>query len=742
MSGLALVAAMVLAFLLIPAAPAAADSPRLGEKVVVLVIDRVSAAELPGNSTPFLSRLAGRWSFGLMVTRTGERETGKEQDLGGGYATIGAGVRARGARQAGLSFDSTETPEAFGGALAAGEIYEKATGITAPRDGVVCLGFQQVRANSKRVGAEEKVGLLGTALGDSGLIAAVAGNRDSLGGADRMAPLVCCDETGAVPLGDVGSDNAVFAPGSPGGFRTDYGALLDNCRRLLAASDLLVIDTGETGRIDQEYGNIDQGVLERERAYALRRADRFARRVASMLDLESSLLLVVSPVAPTEAREEGNYLTPLIAAGGGFGRGVLTSDSTRRPGLVNNVDLLPTALDRFGISVPPGVSGSVMRSTGGPADGVAGLRELSAQLPVTMKARWPIMVTYVITALVFMFAAAMIVHRSVRRAASPPGGLRGARFVRVGAVVMLATPLSLLVVSAFRYDGYAFPAVFCACFTVVVGGGAWLLQRRSERMDPVVSLCLLTAALMVVDLAFGGTFFLLPLLGVSALEGMRLYGLSNAMAGLLIATSLWGITGLAGDRALERGAARWAVLAALLGVSFAVGFGALGANVGSFIAALATTLTFFAATSGKRFTALRAGGVALGTAAATAALILLDSVLLGTHAGKVVGGGAEGFIDLAQRKLAIQLGQISFYLLPAIVLIAAVVAMALWMGRPGSYWRRRAGAHRLQNATLFSLVIGGLVALVFNDTGVVMLGVMTGVTGLAMSYYMLGEISG
>jgi len=64
------------------------------------------------------------------------------------------------------------------------------------------------------------------------------------------------------------------------------------------------------------------------------------------------------------------------------------------------------------------------------------------------------------------------------------------------------------------------------------------------------------------------------------------------------------------------------------------------------------------------------------------------------------------------------------------------VALAIWFRRPDSFWEKRWESQRLQTATLFSLVVGSLVALVFNDTGIAMLAVMTLVSVLAMAFYL------
>jgi hypothetical protein len=720
-----------------------ADSSGLKGKLVVLVVDRVSIQDFPSAETPFCARLAREWSVGMMVTQTAEPalrnikswNSYSVSDLGAEYVTLGEGVRAKGARDAGLSFNSDERVSGLG-ARTAGKLYSRYTGYPAPEGGVVCLGYPQVQRNNDAAGNEDNAGLLGRLLIESGNRAAVVGNSDTLQRPARLGPLICCDQHGAVPLGDVSKDTQLQSPNIPGVYRTSMDALLEKCRQFLGQADMLVVDTGDTLRLDRESGNLDPDLLKRERASTLGKVDRIARELTSLLDLNESLFLVVSPGAPLEKRSEGDYLTPFIAAGEGFGRGLLTSQSTRRPGLVNNIDFLPTALQLFDVQWPSQVVGTPASTVKGPVDTVRYLKRLDRQFTVTRRARWPVVVTYAVIAALFTCIAALCLRGVNSRLHWPrdPRPLRS--FIAPVSVILLSAPLSFMVVSAFHYGGPVFPALFCVGFSIVVGGGAWMLQRRMRRIDPFVAVCLLTSFIMLVDLFFGGRLVMIPLLGVSALEGLRMYGLTNTLAALLIATFLWGVSGLAGDAVLKRGIARYSVLLVLLVFSFMVGFGSLGANAGAFITALAVTLTFFTATSQRGFTAWRTAGIVAATAAGTCFMVLLDSALVHTHAGRVVSGGAGRFLPLVQRKLMIQFGQISFYLFPAIVLIAAVVAFAIWFKRPGSFWEKRWEEEKLQTATLFSLVVGSLVALVFNDTGIAMMALMTLVSILAMAFYL------
>lgn len=731
----ALPAALFILILLLSFCPGfalAGGDTGAGGKVVVLVVDRVGISDLPSSETPFLERLAGDWSAGLMAARTGVMETGEGIDTGGEYVSLGSGVRARGAAASALAFNTKEAFTGSDGTRTAGQYYEEFTGFKPPADGVVCLGFEQVKRNNEPSGNRENVGLLGSLLGDSGRTAAVVGNSDGVNDPRRFAALICSDGRGAVPLGNVGAEMTRPVPAGMGVYMTDMEELFSQASRLIPAADMLVVDTGDTGRLDREAPYADESFIEKERRLALRRVDDLARRICGLLDLEDSLFLVVSPGAPGEARKQGNFLTPFIAAGRGFSRGILTSDSTRRAGLVANSDFLPTVLSFFDLEAPNSVIGSQMVTRGG--DRVSYLQKISTQLEATRRARWPIVVSYIAVALALLLVTILYCLAERKRTKRPRRTEKFARFLPPITAVLLVGPLSFLLVSAFSYSGYLFPALFCALTCLVVGLAAWRLLKGRGRLDPVVFICLLTGSVQLLDLFTGGRLLMFPLLGVSSPEGMRFFGIPNTLAGILIGVSLFAAAGVLGDGETgER--ARWAVLSVLLAVALIIGLGFLGANLGSFIAACATFIVFFMALSPRSFTWKRVLAVPVATAVGTAFVVLMDSLFFHAHTGKAVEGGIERFLPMLGRKVAIQLGQIRYLLVPSLVLIVAVVGMAIWLRHPRSVWAGEWERNRPRMAAFFSLLVGAVVALLFNDTGIAMLGSMALVTGSSICYY-------
>ena len=725
------------------ACPCARSADSRG-KVVILVIDRTGPGDITPEGTPFLAGLANRWSSGMMVTRTGERDTGRGPDTGAACVTLGAGTRARGAAGAELSFDRDELLVGAGHATSAGSYARLATGAAPPARGSVCLGMAAVVAANAGGGTSDSVGLLGRELARSGKVAAVAGNQDSWAVPVRGSALIASGPGGTVPRARLAGLTR-RAPRRPGGVVTDTERLLAASRELLSRSDMLVVDSGDTGRADRERLLTGADALASERAGALRRADTFASRLAEEIDLERSLLLVVSPAAPAEARMKGDFATPFIAAGKGFSRGLVTSPSTRRAGFVNNTDLAATVLEFFGLPAPPQPVGAAMNTAGTAPGGATNLEytvELDRQYVVTRKARWPVVLAYLACVAVFLVLSLACVPAVGARLGIERRLPALMRFLRPAGVVLLAVPASFLLVSAFSFNGWVFPLVFCAAYALVIGLAAYFAAGSEGRPDAVTLVCLLSAGVMVVDLLFGGRLLMFPLLGSSVQDGMRFFGISNAVSGMLIAYGVFGAVGLARDSVCARGPARWAVFAGLAVLAFFVGFGLLGGDFGGFVTTAVTGLVLFFATAGGRFERRRMAAVVGGAIGAAAVLVMADALFLHTHTSQALSAGSQQVFGIIGRKAVILLAQIRSVLVFALVMVASVVAIVLWMRRPGSFWEARWRSDRAFTSSLFALLCGSIVALLLNDTGIGMMGTMLMVATPVTGFHFMTEALG
>ncbi len=336
---------------------------------------------------------------------------------------------------------------------------------------------------------------------------------------------------------------------------------------------------------------------------------------------EPPYILVVLPKAGAQPNDR-RY--PVLVNGPGY-KGILTSDSTRIPGLVSIADIAPTALgEEHALGSQPD------------ADPAATLADLDARIDGHNNSRVPAG----ITAGVILLVLALL---------WPRAGLLG-----FGAALLANLALGLAGVSSF------WPTL------VVIGLGAasgWLLARVI-RSDLAIGLFLGGIVLAyLVSLGVDGTAVALSPFGPS--QNSRFYGLSNFLETMLLLPALGGAVYL-----WRRFG--WPAFAGVALVSFVTvagnRFGADGG--GAIVLAVGFTLlsVLVAGLRGRRLAA------ALGIAVAVAAgLVALDAAIgPESHITRALDSGPSGLADDLRDRVALSWDRVSQQ-----SDIAAVVAVCL-----------------------------------------------------------------
>ena len=225
---------------------------------------------------------------------------------------------------------------------------------------------------------------------------------------------------------------------------------------------------------------------------------------------EVRVQLVLPP--PGEHPNDTRY--PIAIQGAGFG-GLLTSPSTRMPGLVTIADVAPTVLELEGRSVPDSVRGRTLSSEPS-AEPVSALRELDERLGATREARLEATVAY--GALFVALVVTALISRSSL----------------AGTAVVLAFPAAATASLALSLAGVADWWAFALAMAALVAGGTWLARTRLA-----VGL-LLTGVLVFhyIVLLADGQALSLSLLGPNPDGGGRFFGLANELETILVGTAL------------------------------------------------------------------------------------------------------------------------------------------------------------------------------------------------------------
>ncbi|HEY5540999.1 MAG TPA: hypothetical protein VIL41_06055 [Coriobacteriia bacterium] len=583
------------------------------------------------------------------------------------------------------------------------------------------------------------IGALGSAIHAGGGRTAAVGNSDEdtsgPAGVRRPAALLAMDRSGKVDL-DLTSPGLLEPdPSAPFGVRADPTKMRTAIRIALADKPaLLVVDPGDLERAHDAPSQTTEQAA-RNHADAVRALDGIVFDLRRALGSTHSLLLVVTP-ATDKPYYQPPYFGPTIATGINLS-GELTSASTQRPGLVTNLDVGPTVLSALWMepattmvgqpmTTPSGQQGALVGkpSSTGLDSSIGGLDTLGTSVGAVDYLRDLYFIRF------FAWGAA-IIALVVGVLALVPSPSAGARAGRGLILLALAVPGGAwLMFLLTRYPvtpagaALAFGVVTVAMFALVLALSR-VLRARAE--VPLLALSTLTTVVILAD-QWTGHPFETGLFSYSIRAGWRYYGMGNEGAALLVGASIAAV-GLTCDLFAET---RWGrplrvalmpAIAAVALVTAAAPFA--GANAGVALWGVIAYGVAWLGVNNVRMGWKAAFGMLAAMVVLLGAFVALDMVRgsgethLGRFVAEIMSGDFSAVGDLVYRKAANNIGYISQTPYTWLALaMATALAVTRWAGkRPLAVALRE---HPALAGSLVGVVIGGIAALVTEDSGIVM----------------------
>ncbi|WP_139491907.1 hypothetical protein [Brevibacillus dissolubilis] len=730
----------------------ATSSLSKNRQAVVIFVEGLSFADLERFSAyPHVDNLFKKGTIGAMTIRTAGARTPENA-----YLLMGSGGQALYTRQSGTVYEADEVletgetalermrqlggasfaahvPTPTGTAVGTSEIHLSTNTYPDRADTNPALlfpGIYRLQAENLDQPFTARIGLLGSVLEQHGMQVRFYGNSDGMGVKERNGALFAVNANGTIAEGAVSSGKlTVHDPDYPHGLRTNYTFLLDQLQQNQKPG-LTVIQLSDLLRLYRMQNQMHPDQFAKQYDRILRDLDQFLGNLLSTRTSQQMVMLLSPDVNPV-AQKQKSLLTPAVIWSGGAGLAAeaslreLASATTRQPGIVSGLDVLPTILSWCGVPVPEGIVGHAMEV--GKVSTIESFLAKIKRIDYIYGNRSIIMYSYVMLQIAVLIVAAFF--WVWKKAGRYPVAYRLRRGVRLALLAMLFFPALFLIEPLLLWT--VPPAVVFVVMMLFALGGALIVERW-----PLPQLLFTVAAFTVVSILIdgftGATAMRRSYMGYDPVIGARFYGLGNEYEGVLIGASILLVASFYEWWSRKNGRNQkqvsslhfWLSITAFVIVLFYMCAPTLGTNAGGFLAgAVGFGIALFRLQGwrvGTKGFLLLAGGVCAGIGV----LIVMNLSSTGplTHVGRVandiVTGNWAEVIHIVERKLEmnVRLIRVSSW---SKVFVLSLVIISLLSLRPDRYLRHLARQYPFLVKGFSGVIAGSLAGLILNDSGIV-----------------------
>ena len=688
-----------------------------GTKVIVVVANRLLLSDLNNPALPTISKMLRKGGVGLVSPNCAGPKSEFSVML-----TANTGSPCRGGLWLKDFYNADETlPDA----TRAGDAFAVRTGRKALAGSAVLLDIGEgMRESAKYNPTPVKLGALGDALHAAGLKTGVVSDwQFTPDGTERTAGMLLTDSRGIVDYGSMLSASLIE-------IRCSLGGVLVPQPTAMKSADAIVLSFTASTILDESKSSMTDSAYAVQRTKMLEYLDGVLRDLMADRNVRIVLISFSPPKGPS-----WNQLTPMIVYPARQA-GLLTSQTTRTPGIVAASDFSPTVLELFGLRPSQDMIG---RPIGVKADSSAlsKLTDMGTRVTANERVLTPLALSLAgIGAVAFTIAALIVAFgwKPTRRVI---------KLLKAGLVAGGCTFVALLlgVLAPAGAAGYVIGTVVSMLLLVGICLGLGSILKRGSKIHALPALLVfgITTVVILADALTG--CYLCKWSGPSSYQitAMRFYGVGNEYAGVLIS--------MAAMLALFLRDRKW--LLPIIGVMTIVtlGAGSLGANYGATATAVVTFGLLWLAMSRKASFGGRHVALAFGLAiAAVVAFSVVDWMLAGaagTHAARSTGlteeFGPGYLIGVALRKVGFNL-KTTFSVKGIGIFCAFVPFLTIWFWGVQSKVRSLFENDPRMMAGIKAVLAGSAAAYLLNDSGIVFAAIMIAMTVLVLLYSVLEEV--
>jgi hypothetical protein len=487
------------------------------KKVLLIILNRISLDDLLQFNN--ISRLVNEGSIGLMNPRGIQKYDGAE-----GYITINASAKSYANYKTSVFFDINKV-------RGKREEYIVNTGENILDKNIVNTEINILRAQNNGTTYKTHIGALGDNLNNVGLKTAVFGNSDTNETQIRPSCLIPMNSKGLVDYGNI--DDVLFQDSMyPYGVRTDYGKILKEIKGLYADSNtaLLVIEEGDLNRLYSYKEKLSDERIAYYRKEILRNVDTFIGKLVELIDKKNTRIILLSPNSTWTKEKVERSLSPVVMWGDNVRKGILISATSKRPGIITNLDIAPSITDYLN-APKDNFTGHTVEMLE-QDNNISYITKLNDRVNFISSIRYPILSFYsvltIITILLGLFFLLLEFKISKKLA----------QIVNTLFITVLVMPIIFILLSLIYISNLNSYILFLLLFLLI----AIIIFVKINTNYRLIIIIGLLYVIISIDIISGGNLIKYSVLGYDPIIGARYYGIGNELVGVLLPTSVLSIS--------------------------------------------------------------------------------------------------------------------------------------------------------------------------------------------------------
>lgn len=670
------------------------------KKVIYISINKSNLDDF--KNIPILAEKLKESGYIALMNNRGDQGSTSERS----YASIGAGKRANVQGDNISKFENLNEDNI--------QIFEYVTG-EKPKE--INNNFINLSINNNKdkgtYGAT--LGLLGQTLADNNKKVALLGNSDIVKDNKlvkvRNLGLMVMDKAGRVESGNVDDINTVDLT-MPFGIRSDYEKLTSETKSYYKTSDALFIELGDMYRLDECKDDLNEDTYSNMKKSIYKNIDKYLRDVFDMIS-ENDTVYIVSEFTKDIDYNNRRRLSPIIKFNNEE-KGLLGSSTTRREGVVSNLDIGVDILNEFNLenSEMIGRSFSLINKE----DNITSLEDDYEKMVSINVSRSSVVNTFIgvistswITAMILLLFKNKLDNKYKEKVF-----IILKEFIKLGLIM----PPALLLSPIFNFKTQSGLIIGILITTILLYLSGRLLFKDND-LKQMGYYAVLTICVIVID-AFMGTYLMKNcIMSYDAIVGARYYGVGNEYQGITIASTIFGLAVLLNYKKIPK----WLSIICALIILIATASPSMGANVGAAISECVAFLLFIMLIFDMKIDLKKIIVLGICAAAVVLAFATLDIVLgtkshLGAFAQQIIQSGPQVIIQTFGRKISMNLKLLKSSVWVNI-LLSGVAIIGIFIFKPNAHIKNMSRKYRVIIKGFIASLAGCLVTLLVNDSGVV-----------------------